>query len=139
MTIRNARTAILAVSLTLAAACAGTPEIPPETQAIRDYIEVGELQEVDRIRTHGSDGWAPVTMYFAMYKGRDGRFLLAFTRVCREMVDNTSITADRRYDHNVMRRGIDTLRGCRIDKMYPLTEAQAQEIEVLANSAGSGN
>ncbi len=139
MEIRNARTAILAVSLTLAAACAGTPEIPPETQAIRDYIEVGELQEVDRIRTHGSDEWTPVTMHFAMYKGRDGHFLLAFTRLCREMVDNTSITPDRRYDHNVMRRGIDTLRGCRIDKMYPLTEAQAQEIEVLANAAGGGN
>ena len=52
------------------------------------------------------------------------------------MFDNTSITADRRYDHNVMRRGIDTLRGCRIDRMYPLTDAQAEEIKALAENAG---
>jgi hypothetical protein len=38
-----------------------------------------------------------------------------------------------------MRTGIDTLRGCRIDKMYPLTEAQAQEIEALVKMAGGGN
>jgi hypothetical protein len=122
--------------LVLVAACAGTPEIPADTQAVRDYIEVGELADVDRIRTHGSDAWAPVTNHFAIYKGRDGRFLLEFTRVCREMFDNTSVTADRRYDHNVMRRGIDTLRGCRIDRMIPLTEAQAEEIRALAQSAG---
>jgi hypothetical protein len=139
MRISNARAAGLAVSLALAAACAGTPEMPPETQAIRDYIEVGELREVDRVRTHGSDKWAPATLYFAVYSGRDGRFLLAFARMCREMVDNTSITADRRYDHNVMRQGIDTLRGCRIDKIYPLTDAQAQEIEALANTGGNRN
>ena len=139
MRTSSTRMAGLAVSLTLASACAGTPEIPPETQAIRDYIEVGELQEADRIRTHRSDKWAPATLYFAVYRGRDGRFLLAFTRLCREMVDNTSITPDRRYDHNMMRQGIDTLRGCRIDKIYPLTDAQAQEIEALANTTGNRN
>lgn len=130
------RTISLVGLLALVAACAGTPEIPADTQAVRDYIEVGELGEVDRIRTHGSDEWTAVTNHFAVYKGRDGRFLLEFTRVCREMFDNTSIKADRRYDHNVMRRGIDTLRGCRIDSMYPLTEAQAEEIRALAQNAG---
>jgi hypothetical protein len=94
------RAAALAAALSFAPGCAGTPETPPETQAIRDYIEVGELQEAERIRTHGSDKWMPATLYFAIYSGRDGRFLLAFARQCREMVDNTSITPDRRYDHN---------------------------------------
>ena len=125
--------------LTLVAACAGTPEIPADTEAVHDYVEVGAIEQVDQIRTHGSDAWTPVTRHFAIYKGRDGRFLLEFTRLCRELYDNTRITPDRRYDHNVMRRGIDTLRGCRIDKMYPLTEAQALEIEALAETAGSGN
>ncbi len=133
------KTSTLLASLALVAACAGTPETPPDTQAVRDYVEVGELAQVDRVRTHGNDGWRPVTQHFVLYEGRDGHFLLEFTRVCREMYDNTSITADRRYDHNVMRRGIDTLRGCRIDKMYPLTEAQVLEIEALVETAGSGN
>jgi hypothetical protein len=133
------RTMPFMVSLALVAGCAGTPEIPPDTQAVRDYVDVGELEGVDRIRTHGSDSWEPLTVHFAMYSARDGRFLLEFTRVCREMYDNLSITPDRRYDHNVMRRGIDTLRGCRIDRMYPLSEAQALEIEALVQTADSGN
>jgi len=126
-------------SLALVAACAGAPGIPADTEAVRDYVKVGELGQVDQIRTHGSDAWTPVTRHFAMYKARDGHFLLEFTRVCREMYDNTTITPDRRYDHNVMRRRFDTLRGCRIDGMYPLTEAQVLEIEALVKTAGSGN
>ncbi len=129
----------LALLSALIAACAGTPETPHDTQAVRDYVEVGELKEIDRVRTHSSDDWSPVTDHYALYKGRDGRFLLEFNRICRELSDNTRITPDRRYDHNVMRRRIDTLRGCRIDKMYPLTEAQAQEIEALIKTAGDGN
>lgn len=133
------RTAVFAASLALVAGCAGTPEIPSEIQAIRDYVDVGELEQADRIRTHGSDEWLPATDYYALYKSRDGWYLLEFSRLCRELTDNTRVTPDRRYDHNVMRRGIDTLRGCRIDKMYPLTEAQAQEVEALAKGADSGN
>ena len=133
------RTAVLAAALALVGGCAGTPEIPPDTQAVRDYVEVGEIQQTDRIRTHGSDQWKPLTLHFALYSARDGHFLLEFSRLCREMYDNTSIKPDRRYDHNVMRRGIDTLRGCRIDRMFPLTEAQAQEVEALAKTDERGN
>jgi len=133
------RTISLLASLALVAACAGTPETPPDTEAVRDYVEVGELAQVDQVRTHGNDGWRPVTRYFVVYEARDGQFLLEFTRACHEIYDNTSITPDRRYDRNVMRRRIDTLRGCRIDKMYPLTEAQVLEIEALVKSARSGN
>ena len=129
----------LIASLVLLAACASTPETPPELQAVRDYVEVGELEQVDRIRTYGSDGWSPLTNYYAIYNGRDGWYLLEFTRICRELTDNTRITPDRRYDHNMIRRGMDTLRGCRIDRMYPLTEAQKQELEALVNSYAGGN
>lgn len=130
------RAITIAALLPLLAACAGTNEIPADTQAVQDYVAVGELRGVDRVRTHGSDRWAPVTDYFAIYNGRDGQVLLEFNRACREMFDNTRITPDRRYDHNLMRRGIDTLRGCRIDGMYPLTDAQAEEIKALAQNAG---
>lgn len=133
------KTSYLIVSLVLLAACAGTPEIPSEVQAVRDYVDVGELGQTDRIRTHGSDEWSPLTDYYALYKSRDGWYLLEFNRICRELTDNTRITPDRRYDHNVMRRGIDTLRGCRIDRMYPLAEAQKQELEALVKPGESGN
>ena len=139
MGLRRARKLILAVSPALFAACAGTPEIPPDTQAIRDYIEVGELPQTDQMRTGGRDEWSAQTKHFAIYRGREGPVLLEFRQTCREMFDNTTITADRRYDQYIMRTGVDTLRGCRIDKMYPLTEAQVQEIEALVKSAGAGN
>jgi hypothetical protein len=133
------RTAVFAASLALVAACTGTPEIPSDVQAVRDYVEVAELEQADRIRTHGSDEWSPATHYFALYESRDGWYLLEFSRNCRELTDHTRVTPDRRYDHNVMRRGIDTLRGCRIDRMYPLTEAQALEIDALVQTADGGN
>ena len=133
------KTAVLAAALVLIAGCAGTPKVAEDTEALRDYVEVGELAETDRIRTHGSDTWKPLTLHFALYSARDGDFLLEFSRLCRELYDNTLITPDRRHDHNVIRRGMDTLRGCRIDGMYPLTEAQAQEVEALARGTKRGN
>jgi hypothetical protein len=137
---RETRAAALVAVVALFAACAGTPEIPPDTEAIRDYVEVGELPEVDQLRTTlGRDEWAPLTRRFVINTGRDGKFLLEFGYPCREMFDNTTITPDVRYDRHYMRRGVDTLRGCRIDKIYSLTEAQALEIEALVKAAGSGN
>ena len=130
---------LLLAAAVLVAGCAGTPEIPPDVQAVRDFVDVGELEETDRMRTHGSDEWRPLTDYYAVYKSRDGWYLLEFTRICRELTDSTRIMPDRRYDHNVMRSRIDTLRGCRIDRMYPLTEAQKQELEGLVESSGGGN
>jgi hypothetical protein len=137
---RKLNAATLPALFALLAACAAVPETPPDTQAIRDYVEVTELRQVDQLRTSlGRDEWEPMTRRFVIYTGRDGHFLLEFSNPCREMFDNSTITADRRYDRYVMRQGIDTLRGCRIDKIYPLTEAQAQEIEALAKTAGDGN
>ena len=128
------RTIILAAMLSMLTACAGTSEVPADTQAVRDYVAVGELAEVDRVRTHGSDRWTPLTNTFVLYSGRDGAVLLEFSRECREMFDIATITPDRRYDYNFMRRGTDTLRGCRIDRMYPLTDAQAEEIKTLVEN-----
>ena len=76
----------------LLAACTGTPEIPPDLEAVRDYVEVGELEQTDRIRTHGSDSWSPLTDYYALYGSRDGWYLLEFARICRELTDYTRIT-----------------------------------------------
>lgn len=130
------RTTGLIGMLALLAACAGTPEVPEDIQAVRDYIEVGELAQVDKIRTQGNDRFIALVPYFALYEARDGFFLLEFDRRCPEMFDNSSITPDRRYDYNMMRRGVDTLRGCRIGRMYPLTDAQAEEIRVLVENTG---
>jgi hypothetical protein len=123
----------------LITACAGTVEIPADTQAVRDYVEVGELQEVDRLRSHVNDGWSALTDYYVLYGSRDGQYLLEFNRICHALTDSTRVTPDYRYDNYAIRSRFDTLRGCRIDAMYQLTEAQAMEIEALVKSAAGGN
>lgn len=113
------------------------PEVDPRDQAVRDYIDVGELASQDKLRTGTHDSWSYVTDHYAIYRGRDGEYLLQFRRRCIELRDNTRITADERFD-NQIRRKVDTLRGCIIDDIYPLTDAQAQEIRELPDAPREG-
>lgn len=125
--------------LLLTAACSSTPAVPVDTQTIRDYVEVGELEDVGHIRVYGHDSWSRVTDFFVIYEARNDEYLIEFRRRCRELQDNTTIVGDRRYDHNRLRANEDTLRGCRIGKIYPLTEAQATELRQLGKELGEGN
>lgn len=132
--------ALYAIStVAIIAACSGTPEVPAETLAVRDYVEVGELQTVNKVRTYRHDSWSYLSDYYVIYKSRNDEYLLEFRRVCRELRDSQLLTPDRRSDHNNMYAGLDTLRGCRIGKMYPLTEAQAIELRHLGHAPGEGN
>lgn len=126
-------------TVAIIAACSGTPEVPEETLAVRDYVEVGELQTVNKVRTYRHDSWSYLSDYYVIYKSRNDEYLLEFRRVCRELRDSQLLTPDRRSDHNNMYAGLDTLRGCRIGKMYPLTEAQAIELRHLGHAPGEGN
>ena len=109
------------------AACAAPQEVSRHDQAIDDYVAVGPLEAVDSIRTRDRDSFTRLTDHYAIYETRDGDYLLYFGRVCRELRDLGQITPDQRRD-NRLRTGFDTLRGCRIDGIYAMTEAQAEEI-----------
>lgn len=134
-------------ALVLIAACSSTSDevsvkkqkITVETQTVRDYVEVGELEDVQHIRVYTHDSWSNLTDYYIIYKARTSSYLVEFRRRCRELRDNTLITGDFRYDHNRMRVNEDTIRGCRIAKIYPLTEAQATELKNLGHGPGQGN
>ena len=67
-----------------------------------------------------------------MYDSRDGEYLLYFALPCRELNDPTRVTPDVRNENRI-RSCFDTLRGCRIDGMYALTDAQAAEIRSLSD------
>jgi hypothetical protein len=107
--------------------------------AVRDYIEVGELEDVDHIRTFSRDSMEYVSDYYILYKARTSEYLIEFRRICREFRENRAVAPDRRYDYNRLRAGEDTIRGCRIDKIYPLTTAQADEMRNLGHAPGAGN
>ena len=128
------RTMITVAAATCIMACATTAEQRTETPdlIIRDFIAVGELEEVPHIRTGGHDGYARLTDYFVVYRARDGEFLFEFTRPCRELRDPSRVTPDTRFEARI-RSGFDTLRGCRIAAIYALTDAQAEEVRTMGD------
>ena len=124
---------LLAASLLVSlGACSSTPEVSRADQAIDDYVAVGELEAVRHIRTRDRDSHARLTDHYVIYDSRDGEYLLYFGLPCRELRDPTRITPDLRNESRI-RVGFDTLRGCRIDGMYALNDAQAAEIRNLGD------
>ena len=126
------------VILTLCA-CISAPTHHVDTQAVRDYVEVGELESVDHIRTYHRDSMEYLSEFFILYEARTKEYLVEFRRSCREFRDNRAVAPDHRYDHNRLRAKEDTIRGCRIARIYPLTSAQAEELRNLGHAPGAGN
>lgn len=115
------------------------PKDEPVSEAVRDFIEVRQLEEADSIATGSNDGWTMLNDRFILYHGRRDTYLVEFARRCYELTDNTRITPDRRWDNNYIRAKFDTIRGCRIAKMYELSEAEQAELENIGEAPGSRN
>jgi len=110
-----------------------------KNQAILDFIEVRGLQEADKIRSTERDGWDSVTMTYIIYKARRDRYLLEFSRPCYELRDNREVTPDIRANPNVIRAKFDTLRGCRIARIFPMTQEEADELKNIGEAPGNRN
>ena len=125
------------------AACASQSDRPSDAQnkdqAIEDFIAVRALEPVDSMRTTDRDGWRELSLKYLVYKTRRNHYLIEFSRACYELVDNTRITPDVRHESGVVRARFDTLRGCRIGKIYALTEAEVAELERIGEPPGSRN
>lgn len=121
---------LAAILLVTVGACSSTPEPSRADEAIDDYVAVGELEEVKHIRTRDRDSYTRLTDHYVIYDSRDGEYLLYFAHPCRELRDPTRVTPDVRSENRI-RSGFDTLRGCRIDGMYVMTDAQAAEIRAM--------
>ena len=110
---------------------------PVEKEAVEDFIAVRKLPEVDKIRSDSTDGWYELNNYYVIYQTRRGDYLFQFARRCWEL-DEQRVTADKRWDANTVRARFDTLRGCRIDKIFSLTETDADELKQLGSAPGNG-
>ena len=62
---------------------------------------------------------------------------MQFGRRCPELAD-TDVVADRRWDAKKIRARFDTLRGCRIERIYALAEADALELEGIGRPPEDG-
>ncbi len=122
-------------------ACSAQPpqETMDKNQAVKDFIEVRELEQTDKLRSHRSKGWDEITNRYIIYRGHRQDYLVAFSQPCWQLSDTSWIIADERSDPNYIRAKFETLRGCRIAEIYPLTSAEVAELENIGEPPGSRN
>lgn len=138
------RKAVPMIAATLLAACAGQDTerqqaIDEEVQAVRDFIAVRGLEEVAKMPSATTDSWESIEDHFLIYEARRDTFLVEFSRRCYDLDDNTRIVADQRREAGTVRARFDTLRGCRIHKLYALTADEAEELRNLGEAPGERN
>jgi hypothetical protein len=110
-----------------------------KAQAVRDFVEVRDLEQADKMATASSDRWTTLGEYFLLYEGRRATHLVEFNRRCYELEDNSRIAADQRWDATLIRARVDTIRGCRIHRIFTLTENEVAELASIGESPGSRN
>ena len=116
-------------------ACAAQRESGVD-EAISDFVVLSELEEMDSIRTRNQFGTSELTERYAILKTRKEVYLVEFQR-CPPQFNNNDVTPDIRYDKNTLRPRSDTIRGCRIKKIYAIDEAGAEELELLAEESAA--
>jgi hypothetical protein len=134
---------ILMLSTTLSTilvvvACSSTTTQPQEIEAVRDYVVATELEEVSEIRLREQMSYTYVNDRYVTIPTRQGDYLVEFQRDCWELRRNdfTPEMVDRRDNQNILRARYDTIRGCRIAKIYEVTEAQRKELSALGDAPG---
>lgn len=138
------RALALITATTVLAACAGHSSqkqraTDEAVQAVRDFIEVRGLEELGKMPSTSQDSWESIENYFVIYENRRESFLVEFSRRCWELDDNSRIVPDERRDAHTIRSRFDTLRGCRIHKIYGLTPDEAEELRNLGEAPGARN
>ena len=104
--------------------------------SVADYIGAAELAPLDKIRTYGDYSYRDISQRYIIVATRRETFLVEFARDCPEL-DELRVTPDYRYETNALRVRFDTIRGCRIGKIYAVEEGQAEELEHLGDALGN--
>lgn len=123
----------LAILTLLLFGCAAQPA-SRVTEEIADFIAVSELKPLDRVRFRTQFNYEYLSDDYVVLKARGDNYLVEFQRRCRELKEH-EIEPDIRFDRNTLRAGFDTIRGCRIGRMFAIDEAQAMELEFLADES----
>jgi hypothetical protein len=134
----NKTIALFAIALLSACASQERATTQDTEQAVRDFIDVRELAETDDMRTSNRDRWDAIDQNFIIYEANKETYLIEFVRRCHEL-DEFPVVPDSRQSGNLVRARFDTLRGCRIAKMFPLTEGEVAELKAIGESPGSRN
>lgn len=131
------RTVTLFCAVSLLASCATARPPVPAREAVADFVEVRRLEQVDQIRNSLNDHWSRVNDYYVLYVTRRGNYLVEFDHRCSKLED-AEIELDRRWAANAIRARFDTLRGCRIERIYALAEADVLELKNIGDPPAAG-
>jgi len=123
-----------ALALIFLAGCAAQSG-PDKNQAVTDFISVAELEELRKIRTRHQYGFTQLSDQYIILKERGDVYLIEFARRCYELNED-HITPDIRRESNALRSRLDTIRGCRIGRMFAIDAAQAEELQQLGKAPG---
>ncbi len=127
-------------SLALCACSAPVTRKSPgkEIEAVRDFVVASELLEVDKIHRHDQIKYLYVNDFFVVVPARNSHFLIEFRGLCSELRSPTwtSGMVDIRVNARLLYAGFDTIRGCVIGKIYPLSEPQLEELRYLGDAPG---
>jgi len=123
------------ILLMLFAGCATSSE-SEKSNAVSDYIKAAELEEQDSIRTMGNWSHHVISQRYVTLETKNEYFLVEFSRRCHELTQN-EVTPDIRYDNNILRARFDTIRGCRIGRIYAIDKGQAEELLNLGEAPGN--
>jgi hypothetical protein len=109
-----------------------------EVEAGRDFVFANQLEEVVDIRFVRQVIFTYGTVYCVVVPARPGDVRGEFSRQCQELrrSDFSSEMVDRRHEPNKLSARYDTIRGCRIAKMYSVSDAQSKELVDLGDAPG---
>jgi len=133
------KTRLILLSCLFLSACV-TPKPPVDRLAVEDFIAVRSLEQVDIIRTSNSlarDKMRYVTDYHMRYQSGQRHYLIAFIFRCPNQF--LTVSTDVRSASNFLHARTDTIRGCRIGRIYRLTRAESVQIRKLGEPPGSRN
>jgi hypothetical protein len=118
-------------------ACASDPVYyPPARETVADYVVVNQLSEVAHIRKSDRDSWQYVNDVYLIYRGRPNDYLVELKHICDGLADNSTLpVADLIHNHRYL-RATDTFRGCIVEKIYAISNAQRNELRRLGVSPG---
>lgn len=121
------------VLLMFLTACATTGQ-EERINAVKDFIEVSELEQTDMIRTFDQLDQYVLNERFVIVSTRRDRYLLEYPYPCREDPMTRMPRPDIRRDSSAIYAGSDTFRGCQIRALYVISEDQADELKSIGEA-----
>jgi hypothetical protein len=129
--------AILVVTSLVLSACAATEQQAiNETDAVQDFIQMHNLENVSVIRGFENPGvlYMEDPRYIIAYL-RHEQWLLQYAHECRlARLDHGDRPSDKRRYTRALYVKVDTFRGCPVRAMYPITLAHAQELVAMGRA-----